>query len=133
MRPFPSRASVAPAVVAAVLVVACGSSSGSSTGSLTGEKIQKETGHEAVNVDAVDNAFEPKFTSVSKGTTVTFENAGHNKHNVVSVGDGFGRSKILEPGDTWEVTLEQAGDFRYYCSLHGTPTSGMDGGVRVAG
>ena len=92
MRPFPPRASVAPAiVVAAVLVVACGASSGSSTGSLSGETIHKATGHAKVTVEAVDNAFEPKFTSVSKGTTVTFDNAGHNKHNVISVGDGVRR------------------------------------------
>ena len=30
-------------------------------------------------------------------------------------------------------TLLKAGDFRFYCSLHGTATSGMDGGVRVEG
>jgi len=117
----------------AVVLVACGGSGGTSTGSLKGEKIESETGRKAVTVEAVDNAFDPKFSSVSKGTTVTFENTGHNPHNVISVGDGFGRSKVLAPGERWKVTLEDAGDFRFYCSLHGTATSGMDGGVRVEG
>jgi plastocyanin len=115
------------------LLVACGGSSGSSTGSLTGQTIRRETGRKTVTIQAIDNEFDPKFSAVSKGTTITFENAGHNKHNVLSVGDGFGASKILDPGDTWEVTMQDAGDFRFYCSLHGTPTSGMDGGVRVVG
>jgi plastocyanin len=113
------------------LLVACGSNGGPSTGSLSGQDIHEETGHRAVTIEAVDNTFEPKFSSVSTGTTVTFRNAGHNKHNVISVGDGFGSSKILDPGDTWKVTFRTGGDFRFYCSLHGTPTSGMDGGVRV--
>ena len=117
--------------LAVALLVACGSSSGASTGSLSGQKLRTETGHRSVTIEAVDNVFDPKFSSVSTGTTVTFRNAGHNKHNVISVGDGFGSSKILEPGDTWKVTLRKDGDFRFYCSLHGTPTSGMDGGVRV--
>ena len=106
---------------------------GPSTGSLAGQKISDETGRRAVTIEAVDNVFAPQFTSVSTGTTVTFENAGHNRHDVISVGHGFGSSHILEPGDTWKVTFRTAGDFRFYCSLHGTPTSGMTGGVRVVG
>ena len=70
---------------------------------------------------------------MSKGTTVTFTNAGHNKHNVLSVGDGIRGVEGPRPGGTWRVTLDKAGDFRFYCSLHGTATSGMDGGVRVVG
>ena len=113
------------------LLVACGSNGGPSTGSLSGQKISNETGARAVTIGAADNAFDPQFSSVSAGTTVTFRNTGHHPHNVISVGHGFRSSRILEPGDTWKVTFRKAGDFRFYCSLHGTPTSGMDGGVRV--
>jgi plastocyanin len=30
------------------------------------------------------------------------------------------------------VQFDDAGDYPYYCSLHGTPTAGMDGRIRVA-
>jgi len=119
-----------PSAIVVGLLVACGSS-GPSTGSLSGQEIRNLTGRRAVTIEAVDNAFDPKFSSVGTGTAVTFRNAGHNKHNVISVGHGFRSSRILEPGDTWKVTFRKGGDFRFYCSLHGTPTSGMDGGVRV--
>ena len=62
---------------------------------------------------------------------MTFVNRGHNKHNVVAVGDGFKRSDILERGDSYKVIFEKPGDFALYCSLHGTASSGMTGGVRV--
>lgn len=122
-----------PAVFAAVLVVGCGSSSSSSTGNLDGKKLAKETGRKSVTVEAQDNVFEAQYTSVSGGTEVTFKNTGHNRHNVISVGDGFKSSKLLEGGDTYEVTFPDDGDFAFYCSLHGTPTSGMNGGLRVVG
>ncbi|MGZ4675256.1 MAG: cupredoxin domain-containing protein [Acidimicrobiia bacterium] len=121
-----------PALVATSLLVACGSNA-SSTGSLRGEKLVDEKGRKGFTVDAVDNNFEPPFVTVSVGTTVTFDNTGHNRHNVISVGKGFRSSGLLDAGDTWKVTFDRAGDFRYYCSLHGTPTGGMHGGIRVVG
>lgn len=122
-----------PAALAAALVVGCGSSSSSSTGSLDGKKITKETGKKSVTIEAQDNVFVAQYTSVSGGTTVTFDNTGHNRHNVISVGDGFKSSNLLEGGDTYKVTFPDDGDFTFYCSLHGTPTSGMNGGLRVVG
>ena len=128
MRPLPV---LVPAALCAVLVVGCGSSSSTSTGDLDGKKLSKETGRQAVTIDAADNVFEAQYTSVSAGTTVTFKNAGHNRHNVISVGEGFKSSGILDPGDTFKVTFPSAGDFQFYCSLHGTPSSGMTGGLRA--
>ena len=37
----------------------------------------------------------------------------------------------FDPGDEGAVTFDEVGDFPYYCSLHGTPTKGMIGGIRV--
>jgi plastocyanin len=128
MRPLPV---LIPAALCAALVVGCGSSSSTSTGNLDGKKLAKETGRQAVTIDAADNVFEAQYTSVSPGTTVTFKNAGHNEHNVISVGGGFKDAKLLQPGDTYKVTFTSAGDFQFYCSLHGTPSSGMTGGLRV--
>lgn len=119
-----------PAALCAALVVGCGSSS-VSTGDLSGQSLSKETGKSAVTIDVEDNVFQAQYTAISPGTTVTFKNGGHNEHNVISVGDGFPGSKLLQPGDSFKVTFKDAGDFQFYCSLHGTPTSGMTGGVRV--
>ena len=77
------------AVIAAMLVVGCGSTSSSSTGSLDGKKITNQTGNKSVTVEAVDNIFEAAYIAVSAGTTVTFDNTGRNRHNVISVDDGF--------------------------------------------
>lgn len=129
MRPLPV---LVPAALAAAIVVGCGSSS-PSTGNLDGKQFDQQTGKKSVTIDAADNVFQAPYTEISKGTTVTFKNAGHNEHNVVSVGSAFPTSKLLQPGDSYTVTFKNAGDFQFYCSLHGTPTSGMTGGARVAG
>ena len=119
-----------PFALMAVVLVGCGSDS-SSGGDLSGKQFQNEQNKKSVTVDAIDNNFEAPYITVSKGTTVTFVNKGHNKHNVVWVGDTFKASPLLDRGGSVKVTLENDGDFAFYCSLHGTPTSGMTGGVRV--
>ncbi len=119
-------------VLAAGVLAACGGS-GSSSVSLDGKRFEKETGRRAVTVEAVDNSFEPPYVTVSTGTRVTFVNKGRNRHNVISVGDGFESSGLLDPDDEFTVTFDDAGDYPYYCSLHGTASSGMTGGVRVVG
>ena len=115
---------------AGVAVAACGSDT-SSGQTLSGKKFTVETGKRAVTVDMVDNNFQPEYVTVRAGTTVTFLNRGHNRHNVFSVDDGFTSSGFLGRGDSWKVTFAGTGDFPLYCSLHGTPTSGMVGGIRV--
>ena len=39
----------------------------------------------------------------------------------------------FQPGDEGTITFTVPGDYPYYCSLHGTPTKGMIGAVRVIG
>ena len=115
---------------AGVAVAACGSDT-SAGQTLNGKKFTVKTGTRSVTVDMVDNNFQPEYVTVSAGTRVTFLNRGHNRHNVFSVGDGFTSSGFLGRGDSWKVTFKDAGDYPLYCSLHGTPTSGMVGGIRV--
>lgn len=98
------------------------------------------TGQAAVTIDAVDNNFEPQYIEISPGTAVTFKNDGRNSHNVVPVGDS-GIQEIptdeFEPGTETKVTLDskatfdEPGDYRYYCTLHGTTNKGMVGAIRV--
>jgi plastocyanin len=95
---------------------------------------EDETGAEEVTVDAVDNNFKPKYIEVSVGTEVTFVNDGQNVHNVLPVEDGAFEpieASGFDPGEENSVFFDEAGDFPYYCSLHGTTTKGMIGGIRV--
>jgi plastocyanin len=141
-----TRAVLAVASLALVLA-ACGSGgeatstadTTSTTKAAAGVDLSKttfddETGSAKVEVDAVDNNFQAQYVEVKAGTTITFKNAGHNEHNLLPVTDGAfeGRQTDgFEPGTSFTVTFDKAGDYPYYCSLHGTTTKGMTGAVRV--
>lgn len=135
------RSTVRPLVVLAVgtaLVTACG---GGDDGGGEGVDIGDEdfvdlTGSDDVTVDALDNNFSPKYVEVDAGATVTFSNEGRNQHNVFPAEDGaFApiETADLGPGESASITLEEPGDYPYYCTLHGTKTKGMVGGIRVTG
>lgn len=92
------------------------------------------TGQTAVQVDARDNVFKEQHIQISVGTTVTFKAAGRNQHNVLPVEDGAFpaiEADDFEPGTEVDLKFEEAGDYPYYCSLHGTTTKGMIGAIRV--
>ncbi len=136
MRPAPRPARAATAVLAAlgaaVLFGACGGDGGSGGPDISGEEFEDLTGRDEVTVDAVDN----RFVEIDAGTTVRFENRGRNVHNAIPAEDGAFdpvEADELGPGDTAEVTFDEPGLYPYYCSLHGTTTKGMIGGIRVRG
>jgi plastocyanin len=82
---------------------------------------------------AVDNEYEPEVLKVRTGTDVTFTNEGRLRHDVLPV-DGGGFEIPLdefEPDDERTFTLTDPGVFRYYCTIHGTETSGMIGTLAV--
>jgi plastocyanin len=96
---------------------------------------EDQTGKAEVTIVAKDNSFTPEYVTVSPDTKVVFDNRGRTAHNALPVDDGaFDKvtAEELQPGDTAEVVLGDAGDYPYYCSLHGTKTAGMIGRVRVA-
>jgi plastocyanin len=75
--------------------------------------------------------FSPFVTVVSNGSQVTFHNGDADAHSVVSVpGDVQLFNKILEPGESWTVTLVSAGTHRYFCSIH-AQFDGATGQVRA--
>lgn len=66
----------------------------------------------------IDNfAFLPPYLAVPAGTTVVFDNADDIPHTVVATDKSF-RSKALDTGDSFVVTLTAAGEIDYFCSLH---------------
>ncbi len=124
-------------VVALLFVPACGSSSGKSA-STPGSTVDPasytdKTAARTVTIDARDDLFTPQYTKISAGTTVVFENAGRNQHNVISVGGSFHDigTDAFAPGAKVPVTFDKVGTYDFYCSLHGSATAGMRGSLLV--
>ena len=65
----------------------------------------------------IDNfTFQPVELTVKVGTTVTWTNRDDIPHTVVSAGKF--RSKTLDTDDKFSFTFADAGDYKYFCSLH---------------
>ena len=85
------------------------------------------------DVKVLDNTFNDENIKVAPGTKVVWTNDGRQDHDIVPVGDGdWG----VEPGDfeagaVYEHTFDEPGTYRYYCTLHGSESSGMIGAVVV--
>jgi len=81
-------------------------------------------------VNVSDNTFGPADLDVTAGTTVTWEWDGAAAHNVTWVSGSPAPSATQTTG-TYERLFNAAGTFDYYCTVHGTPTTGMRGTVTV--
>lgn len=83
------------------------------------------------SVSVRDNVFAPANILVDPGATVTWTWAGSTPHRIRWVSAGLGDSPLQAAG-THQATLPQApGTYAYYCTEHGTPTTGMRGSVIV--
>ncbi|MES2124782.1 MAG: plastocyanin/azurin family copper-binding protein [Gemmatimonadota bacterium] len=75
---------------------------------------------------------EPATVTVPVGTTVSFvwENGFHD---LVPTGTPTfaGVTSATDPPKTYQVTFTSPGTYRFYCSVHGTTTTGMRGTVIV--
>jgi plastocyanin len=89
-----------------------------------------------VTVQARDNSFVAPYIEVKAGTKITFSNRGRNQHDVFPVVEGaFPEIPIdaFDPGASKTLTFDEAGEYPYYCTLHGSKTKGMVGAIRVVG
>jgi len=101
---------------------------------LTDVTFTDDTGAAVVNAQARDNTFVPQYLEVSTGAEVVFTNKGGTPHNVIASIKGAFPSitaDTLVPGADASITFDEAGDYPYYCSLHGTPSRAMFGVIRV--
>jgi plastocyanin len=98
-----------------------------------GERVDTrvESVSETVTVSIRDNTFRPATLSVDAGTTVRWVNDGRNRHNVTPVGNAYFGSGNLKPDQSYVHTFAEAGDYAYYCTLHGTPNRGQRGALTV--
>jgi plastocyanin len=110
---------------------------GAPTDTLALDDVVDERGKAEVEIEVKDNTFGPKVVRVDPGTKVVWRNAGANSHNVISNEPGeFPRLPLddtinMEPGTTVDNTFAVAGAYRYYCNLHGAPTTGQRGAIIV--
>lgn len=92
------------------------------------------TGQTEVTVEVQDNTFEQRVILIDPGTTVTWTNEGIQPHNVQPAVEGAFTpidTGELEPGESNARTFDDAGDYPYFCSLHGTATNGQTGRIIV--
>lgn len=94
-----------------------------------GERVA--TVHKTVTIHIRDNTFNPADFAIEEGTTVRWINDGRNNHNVTPTRGRYFGSDNLKPGRSYVHTFPDAGTFAYYCTLHGTPTSGQRGTLGV--
>jgi plastocyanin len=118
-------------VVGGAVAVGCGSDDESPEGAGGEAPADAELLEgDAVEIVAVDNAFDPDAARVAAGTEVTWVNSGVNDHNVVPEDADAAWAIDTEdfgPDDEASFTFEEPGVYRYYCSIHGTLTAGMPG------
>ena len=68
-------------------------------------------------VSMVDFAFQPTSIQVTAGASVTWTNNGEEPHDATANNGGFSTGTI-EAGSSGSVTLDQAGTFSYFCTIH---------------
>jgi plastocyanin len=85
----------------------------------------KQTSHD---VAMRDYKFVPKEITVDVGDTVTWTNEDSADHNAIAEDDSF-RTPTFGEGETASVTIEKAGSFPYFCSLH----ANMEGRISTTG
>lgn len=68
-------------------------------------------------VTIVDFAFQPGFTVVSAGSTVSWFNAGGAPHTATSSTGAFDTGTI-SPGGGGSATFWTPGTYSYYCAIH---------------
>lgn len=85
-------------------------------------------------VEVINNEFDPAQVTINAGGTVAFVwPSGSQEHNIVPVSPNTRPSQptVRDGPFTHEETFPTAGEYRYFCSVHGTANSGMAGRVVV--
>jgi plastocyanin len=86
-------------------------------------------GEKLVNVQ--DNAFDPSTKTIAVGDAVLWQWQGSNQHNVTWVVTSGGGNSATQTTGTFTRNFTTAGSYDYYCTIHGTATSGMHGTIVV--
>lgn len=96
----------------------------------------------AIVIQVINTRFNPVLDTIGVGGTVTWDwPVGSAQHNVISTGSpSFTSFPATYPTDSTQfdgpltygpLTFNSVGTYRFYCTDHGTPNSGMRGSVVV--
>ena len=85
----------------------------------------------ATIVNVNDNAFSPAAQTVAVGATVEWQWKGSGSHNVTWVTNSGAGNSATQSSGTYSRTFDAAGTYDYYCTNHGTPTTGMHATIVV--
>ncbi|HEX2642997.1 MAG TPA: Calx-beta domain-containing protein [Thermoanaerobaculia bacterium] len=77
-------------------------------------------------------SFSPSTLNIQAGDTVTWTNAG-GFHDVNADNGSFNSGGPSSSAWVFSHTFNSAGNFGYFCQVHGSPTAGMRGVVNVTG
>jgi plastocyanin len=113
----------APLWGAVLIAVAC--SGGDGSGPSEPPAVNPPPGANAVNIG--DNFYDPSAKSVGPGGTITWTWNGSNPHSVTF--DAGGPSSTVKTTGTFARTFAAAGQFTYFCTVHGAAV--MSGTVTV--
>ncbi|MDQ5807842.1 MAG: plastocyanin/azurin family copper-binding protein, partial [Actinomycetota bacterium] len=83
------------------------------------------------SVGTSGSSFTPSRVAVKPGEKVTISNTGQGFHDVVWVDGAPGYGPANNTQWNHERTFASAGEFVFYCSVHGSETGGMRGTVYV--
>jgi plastocyanin len=81
-----------------------------------------------------DTTFAPAEISVPAGGAVQWTSASKSeRHTIIPVdAKAFkAHTDLIAPGESVTITFRTAGDYAYYCSIHGKPNAGQHGVVHV--
>ena len=87
-----------------------------------------------VDVTITDTTFAPAEVSVPAGATVRWTSSSRTeRHNIIPVVDGAftKHTDLIKPGESVTSRFSKPGDYAYYCQIHGSPTTGQRGVIRV--
>ena len=78
-----------------------------------------------------DLYFEPADISVAVNTPVVFHNGSGSIEHDAKAEDGSFSTALLKPGTEQTVTLTKVGDIKYYCTVEGHRSAGMEATIHV--
>ncbi len=70
------------------------------------------------SVELIDFSYLPTSVTVAAGQSITWTNAGENRHTVTSDGDMFASSTPIQPGQSYVQAFPTPGTYAYYCTFH---------------
>lgn len=100
----------------ALAVAACGD--GATSPDADGGATTTAAPTEGAEVALADISFEPSQITVEPGTTITFVHEDGGIPHTVTADDGSFDSGQMADGDSFTVTVDEAGEIPFFCEIH---------------